>query len=94
LSSRRKLLRLLSLISGILVILFSLFLVARLDWFHYFYGGSEMGRGVNYFEYYGYRLFILILIGAVFILGIALIVASYYRHGETDMAVKSESITV
>jgi hypothetical protein len=70
------------------MILFSIFLVARLDVFHYFYGGSEMGRGVNYFEYYGYRLFILILIGAVFILGIALIVASYYRHGETNLPMK------
>ncbi len=47
-----------------------------------------MGRGVNYFEYYGYRLIILILIGAVFILGIALIVASYYRHGETNLPMK------
>jgi len=83
LSLRRKLLRLLSLVCGILMILFSIFLAARLEVFHYFYGGSEMGRGVNYFEYYGYRLFILILIGAVFILGIALIVASYYHHEET-----------
>lgn len=82
-SLRRKLLRLLCLVCGILMILFSIFLVARLEVFHYFYGGSEMGRGVNYFEYYGYRLFILILIGAVFILGIALIVASYYHHEET-----------
>ena len=87
-SSRRKLLRLLSLVCGVLMILFSIFLVARLDVFHYFYGGSEMGRGVNYFEYYGYRLFILILIGAVFILGIALIVASYYRHDELHLVDK------
>ena len=87
-SSRRKLFRLLSLVCGILMILFSLFLVARLEVFHYFYGGSEMGRGVNYFEYYGYRLFILVLIGAVFILGIALIVASYYRHDELHLVDK------
>ena len=87
-SSRRKLLRLLSLVCGILLIVFSVFLMARYEVFHYFYGGSEGGRGTNYFYYYAYRLIVLILIGAVFILGLALIVASYYRHGETNLPVK------
>jgi len=85
---KNRLLRLVGLACGVLLILFSLFLLSRYEVFHYFYGGSD-----DPFDY-NYGVIILVLIGAVFFLGITLTVASYYHHEETHLAVKNESITI
>ena len=85
---KNRLLRLVGLACGVLLILFSLFLLSRHEVFHHFYGGSD-----DPFDY-NYGVIILVLIGAVFFLGLTLTVASYYHHKETHLAVKNESITI
>jgi sulfite exporter TauE/SafE len=82
LSSRRKLLRLLSLVCGVLLIVFSVFLLL-------FYRELSWNTGIPspYPELVS-NIYYIMLGVILLILGIALIVASYYRHGETNLPMK------
>jgi hypothetical protein len=88
LSSSRKLLRLLSLICGILLIVASPFFIFHTEETEYpypYYSSNTRGinppPGIVYYNYNSYYVFFGMLLLAA---GIVLIVASYYRHGEAN----------
>jgi len=98
-SLTRKLLRLLSLVCGILLIAISPFFIFHTEETQYPYppyaGSSVRGipspPGIVYYNYNSYYVFFGMFLLAA---GIVLIVASYYYHDEIDMAMKNESITI
>jgi uncharacterized membrane protein HdeD (DUF308 family) len=91
LSLSRKLLRLLSLVCGIVLIVVSPFLIFHPEKVYY----PDYVRGIGPPDYFwGYSIYNILFGVFLLMAGIVLIVASYYHHDETDMAVKNESITI
>jgi hypothetical protein len=93
LALKRKLLRLLSFICGALLIAISPFFIFHIEFeeppstfppVDYSYAVQQMWIH-TYYIIFGVFLFIA---------GLVLIVASYYHHEETHLAVKNESITI
>ena len=98
-SLSRELLRLLSLVCGVLLIAASPFFIFHTEETLYPFPayansgvrGIQPPPGIVYYNYNSYYVFFGMFLLAA---GIVLIVASYYHHDETDMAMKNESITI